>query len=545
MPSFIRFQKSAGSRRISQIVLGGVAAIFLVGAFFSFGGSRQQRDVREREAEIAFVLGGEEVQMRGLAVAVSNMGEVADDPTRQRTAYLQTLEFMSENLALLQDASARGITVNDEDIDRARQEWIADQNSSMGFGAAREKRLVAQNRTEEEFQEYLRQNAAQMDEFLGEQVTLEKYEALVTQDVSVDDDELDEMYTDVKLRLILIEVSEDEPEPLAEDPTDDVTIEEGMAEAPEPVQPEDAELDEEASEPDDEDADTTEDDEIDAEEAEEETPSKAEAEEIITGLLERARAGEDFADLATEESDHWSASNGGEITLKRGDYNEESLGAEVVDAAYSTEIEEISEPILGKLGYQIIKVESRTDAKPEDFEDRKEEFRQQKVEDKKRRAYTEHKEKIKDAAVVEIVNERLRAFKLADDGRHTQALAILTELIGQQEEAEEASGLDTLWYEVAQAHIELGEPEKAELAFAKAIDQRETAALHVELGKLLRDEDRTDEALQEFAAADNVATYDDLSVRYELQTVYREMGETTLADEQQARIENYYKEMSP
>lgn len=75
----------------------------------------------------------------------------------------------------------------------------------------------------------------------------------------------------------------------------------------------------------------------------------------IEDLLARARAGEDFATLATENTeDPGSVETGGEYTFSRG-----QMVAEFEDTAFGLEVGQISDVVETQYGYHIIKLEEK------------------------------------------------------------------------------------------------------------------------------------------------------------------------------------------
>jgi len=73
-------------------------------------------------------------------------------------------------------------------------------------------------------------------------------------------------------------------------------------------------------------------------------------EEVAKELLERIRAGEDFAEVAKEASEGPSGVNGGDL----GYFAKEKMVAEFSDAAFALEVGEISEPVKTQFGYHLI-----------------------------------------------------------------------------------------------------------------------------------------------------------------------------------------------
>lgn len=92
---------------------------------------------------------------------------------------------------------------------------------------------------------------------------------------------------------------------------------------------------------------------------------KAEAKVKIEGLLKRARAGEDFAELAKANSeDPGSKDKGGEYVFPRG-----QMVKEFEEAAFSLKPGEVSDVVQTQYGYHIIKLSEKLPAKTGSFED--------------------------------------------------------------------------------------------------------------------------------------------------------------------------------
>ena len=95
--------------------------------------------------------------------------------------------------------------------------------------------------------------------------------------------------------------------------------------------------------------------------------AKAEAIKKIEDLLKRARAGEDFAELAKQYTDDTaSKSKGGEYTFPRG-----QMMPSFEQAAFSLEVGQISDIVETPYGYHIIKLSEKIPAETTSFEDAK------------------------------------------------------------------------------------------------------------------------------------------------------------------------------
>lgn len=92
-----------------------------------------------------------------------------------------------------------------------------------------------------------------------------------------------------------------------------------------------------------------------------------EDEKTANEIMEKIKAGEDFAELAKEYStDPGSGANGGEL----GFFTKGMMVQPFEEAAFSLEIGEISDPVESQFGFHIIKVTDRVDHTFEESKDR-------------------------------------------------------------------------------------------------------------------------------------------------------------------------------
>jgi len=126
---------------------------------------------------------------------------------------------------------------------------------------------------------------------------------------------------------------------------------------------------------------------------------------LAEDLLKRARAGEDFAKLATEYTeDTGSKDKGGEYKFPRG-----QMVPEFESAAFSLGTNQVSDIVTTQFGYHIIKVSEKFPAHKLEFakvaDDLKEGLKQQEIQ----KQLPDYVSKIKKEADVQILDEKLKA----------------------------------------------------------------------------------------------------------------------------------------
>lgn len=124
---------------------------------------------------------------------------------------------------------------------------------------------------------------------------------------------------------------------------------------------------------------------------------KAEVRQKMEGILQRARAGEDFAALAKEYSeDPGSKDRGGEYTFPRG-----QMVKPFEDAAFSLQNGQISDIVETPYGYHIIKRTDHKDAGMQSFEEVKENLMERLTDEKERDAFQQLQSQLRVAAKIE------------------------------------------------------------------------------------------------------------------------------------------------
>lgn len=124
-------------------------------------------------------------------------------------------------------------------------------------------------------------------------------------------------------------------------------------------------------------------------------------------LLKRARAGEDFAKLAKENSeDPGSRESGGEYTFPRG-----RMVAEFEAVAFSLQTNQISDIVTTQFGYHIIKLSEKIPAKKTEQEKVSSDIRDYLKQQSAQKALPDYMAKLKKDAGVEILDAKLKPTK--------------------------------------------------------------------------------------------------------------------------------------
>ncbi len=116
---------------------------------------------------------------------------------------------------------------------------------------------------------------------------------------------------------------------------------------------------------------------------------KAAAKKEIEAVLAKAKMGDDFAELAKKYSDCPSSEKGGDL----GKFSKGQMVPEFDEAVFNMEVGEISDVVETQFGYHIIKL---NEILTNDFEDKREELKNQVIDEKKRVAYEEYLTELKE-----------------------------------------------------------------------------------------------------------------------------------------------------
>ncbi|SCG84296.1 peptidyl-prolyl cis-trans isomerase C [Proteiniborus sp. DW1] len=128
-----------------------------------------------------------------------------------------------------------------------------------------------------------------------------------------------------------------------------------------------------------------------------------ETEEEAKEIKEKLSTGEDFAELAKEYStDEGSKVSGGDL----GYFGRGQMVPSFEEAAFSLEIDAISEPVKSDFGYHIIKVEDKKEAKEANYEESKDKIKDMLLDSKIPQAYQEwYQEKLNEYEITNYLKE--------------------------------------------------------------------------------------------------------------------------------------------
>jgi peptidyl-prolyl cis-trans isomerase C len=122
------------------------------------------------------------------------------------------------------------------------------------------------------------------------------------------------------------------------------------------------------------------------------------AREKIEAIQKRVAEGEEFAEVAKEESECPSSDKGGDL----GFFSKGRMVPPFEDAAFSMEPGEVSDIVETRFGYHLIKVEDKKEASQKSYEEVKENLRKQLENEKVKEAIGEYVAKLREDAEIEM-----------------------------------------------------------------------------------------------------------------------------------------------
>ena len=506
-----------------DIVFWSIVVVFVVGAFYSFGpgggagpqeGERGARKVTNTVAVVnGQAISRAEFEMH-YRMRASNIPQT-EFVTRDRFLKTSLLDGMIQRLLLLDAAKREGVGVSRADINNRVDELVEEQVEQR-FPDRRSlaRYLKRRNISLEQYKAELRTKLAEDREAIREMVVFERLEEMAKGRATVSDKDLEDHYTRVRARHILIM-----PDQLRRE-------------------------DEQARE-----------DETDEAAPESEKDYQALARERADGLLARLKEGEDFADLAKEHShDFGSAEKGGLLHSTRppvpGEEDEldEYFGPgemvpEFDKAAFALKPDEISDLIETQYGFHIIQVLDRKVAYPEDFEEKQQDYRNDLLEERKHAAWREYQDNLKEIAQIEVPDPELAAYRALDDNRKAEAVQLLAKAVEDDPYNPGAK------YQLAVLLRDAGETTKA-TELLRELTASEYAAsspqVHMEIGELYLQQDMNEQAVESFKAASEWAQafdYQNMFLHQQAMTKFEELGEEELAAQEQKWLDEFNEHM--
>lgn len=440
------------------------------------------------------------------------------DITEQRRLKTMVLDTLIDTQLLLKAARAEGIRVTGADI-KAEKDRLVEETLNTQYADRRALRrlLESRNQSLEAFKAELRKKLPD-DETLRMNLLFEKLEEKIKGAVTMTDEELKQSYEQVKARHILIDPERiiAEAQAAADDaPNNDAVDDQEATETP-------ANVGGAESGP-----------EMTLEEA------KQKAREMLTDLKKQIEDGADFAELAKKYSDDpGSAAQGGDL----GWFGRGQMVPEFEEAAFSLQPGQVSDIIETQFGLHILKVEDKKLELPEDFEENKEQYRKQKLEERRNQAWQRYIQQLRESAKIEIVDPELKAYKLLEEDPVKNA-AQAVELLAQAAQADPNNA--SARFELAGLLQQAGQIEEAIRVLTELVESEagaHSAAAHLRLGMLLKETGRTEEALEQFKSASEWAQgfdWQNMFIHMQLQNIYEEMKKPDLAQQEQAWLDEY------
>jgi len=261
-----------------------------------------------------------------------------------------------------------------------------------------------------------------------------------------------------------------------------------------------------------------------------EDKAKKKAEEILAKL----KGGADFASLAKQFSDDKaSAAQGGDLGYFGGALTGlPRMTPEFEKATFALKPGQISDIVKTPYGYHIIKVEDEQYDLPKDFDQKKEQYRKQYVEQQAGQAWPEFVQQLRQQAKVDIRNPELRGAQEQWQGKTDAAIADFTKALDSAGRAGDQVHA-AIYYTLGGLYGQKGDWKKSVAMYEHSLDvaSESLQEIYVALGDAYRKLDNKEKALEYYKAAEDEAP-DDSKVRQRLLTAYQAMGNVEAAARQ-------------
>lgn len=417
-----------------RYVLYALIAVFVVGLPFVFTPGLTRRNQEETPKEGKDII----ARVNGQPVQSSQLEDRFDQTLGQLAIYAQLGQSVSlQQLAQLRlsafqqavtdallrkQAEIEGIKVSRGDINK-RAEQIADQQLEQLRGqykgdqlepalgrlvAMSEKRQQAGNMSPAAFRKWMVDRLLESRDALSDELTMQKLEEKVTASVGTSEQDLLASYDRLKTREILVSLK-----PKGK-------------------------------------------------------PARTEEEARKRGeeLAARAKQGEDFAALATAESDdERGKKNGGEEPTKL----LSAFSPNMQKVVANMKPGDVTAPMKIAAGYIITKMESRPRDLPKDFEKSKSQLLTSLVQRRKSEAWQEYTRKLQQSAKVEVTDPEILAYQAMQRGKDADALDQLQKAAAQSNKMRGLAG-GIVYYNLAMIYVAQGKWKEAADNFTSAAD---------------------------------------------------------------------------
>ena len=252
-------------------------------------------------------------------------------------------------------------------------------------------------------------------------------------------------------------------------------------------------------------------------------------------VLARLKGGADFATVAREVSeDKTTAAKGGDL----GWFGSGQMTPDFERAAFGLKPGGTSGVVKTPFGYHIIQVEDARVNLPQDFDQKKAEYRKQYVEQQGGRAWQELVRRLQSQAKIEIRDPEMRGAKAQMEGRADEAIAEYTKALESSGQLGDQAHAAVL-YDLGQLYGEKKDWKKAVEMYERAIDVAPSSLqdVYVSLGDAYVKLGNKAKALEYYKYAEDEAP-DDYGVRQQLLTAYKSLGDTEAVARQQKWIDD-------
>lgn len=260
---------------------------------------------------------------------------------------------------------------------------------------------------------------------------------------------------------------------------------------------------------------------------------KEKAEQSIKEALMKINEGSDFAVIAEEYSDFY--------TVEPGMFSRKNslLPDDITEKAFSLEIGQLSEIIEDESSYYLIKILDKKLAEGEEYEEAKEELRENLLKEKQQEAFTEWLLKLREESEIIIKDPLLSGYHGLVNGDYEFAISELEKAL------EEGYVYPMTYAYLSQAYLNNEQIEKAIEAYDRAIENYpEDWELYYNYGMMLY---TLEEPYQEKALSmlDNASAFagEDIIAHYQLYIAYLQFGESEKAEYERNRINEINEKM--